>query len=146
MRCLAYVVRFLPNFCTDHEEVVLEQLQDQPKQVGCLSLGGLCRCALAGPQANGRKFDRELELSTWQLAWDGYALAATALGQLTLASTLKHKRMVMEIAANASSEEPSRFPVLVVLYDKLLRCTMSLCLLLVVACSGVFSSGFVGRT
>ena len=67
----------------------------------------------------GKSSDRRLELVVWQLAWDRYALAAAALGQLPWCAALQHKADVLETGLTAHVE--SRGPILGVLYDEVCR-------------------------
>jgi len=46
------------------------------------------------PPLQGRQ--RFLEVSTWQTAWDRYALAAAALDQLQFKEAMMHKATVLE--------------------------------------------------
>ena len=58
-------------------------------------------------------------MEQWLLAWERYALAAVATGQLSFSASIRHKLVVAEIAANSTAE--GRAPLLGVLFDKLSR-------------------------
>ncbi len=72
------------------------------------------------PRGGGAgKSEKELDLATWQMAWDGYALAAAAVGQMTFQSASCHKRVILEVACNGAAE--GRSTLLGVLYCKAVR-------------------------
>ena len=60
-----------------------------------------------------------MDLCTWQVAFDRYALAAQIAGQLTFKDAMLHKSVVLEVAANAWME--GRRPLLGVVYDEVAR-------------------------
>ena len=86
--------------------------------------------------------ERRLEPMLWHLAWDAYALAAAALGQvchiknvlrhvlaycdyrllckLPFDTAMKHKHIVMDLVVTARAKKMT--PLLGVLYDELVRC------------------------
>ena len=91
-------------------------------------------------KAQQKALDRRLELPLWAIAWDAYSLAAAALEQagsfwaqrcgagvvcfvvqMTFATSVRHKHIVMELAVNAQAEVPPMKPLLGVLYDELAR-------------------------
>jgi hypothetical protein len=93
-------------------------------------------------KAQQKALDRRLELPLWAIAWDAYSLAAAALEQagsfwaqrcgagvvcivvqMTFATSVRHKHIVMELAVNAQAEVPPMKPLLGVLYDELARLT-----------------------
>ena len=69
----------------------------------------------------GKRF---LHLSSWMLAWDAYALAAAAVGQMAFLSAVRHKAVVMKIACGAPSER--REHLLGPIYDQLIRSVSAL--------------------
>ena len=60
--------RFLPDFCPDFA------------LVACPS--ELAPAAETVESKSGKGFQRKLEFSAWLMAWDGYTLAASVLGQV----------------------------------------------------------------
>ena len=92
--------RFLPPYCAEHKVVRLDN--DEVVQ-----------------QAAPVK-ERELDLATWQIAWDSYALAAAALEQLSFHASMLHKKVVLQIACHAAAEK--RSSLLGVIYDRMVRC------------------------
>ena len=60
-------------------------------------------------------------MSSWLVAWDRYALAATVNEQLTFSEATAHKGVVSEVLALARTEGLP--PLLAVLYDEVARCT-----------------------
>eukprot|EP00973_Karenia_brevis_P064743 8994338-Karenia_brevis.AAC.1 len=89
---------FLPQTCTDRTLVHIDE---------------------NGSIKSKNKSDRRLELHWWLAAWDRYALAAHALGQMQFATAMEHKRVVLDVAALAGQE--SRRALLAVLYDEHVR-------------------------
>ena len=71
-----------------------------------------CRvCALV---AYGR-----LDFCWWLLAWDRYALAAAATGQMPFNLAMRHKANMVTIATNALTE--GKTTAVAVIYDELVR-------------------------
>ena len=121
-------VRFLPAFCPEHCPVSLEQ-EFLP---------------VAADTKEKKANERRLEPTIWALAWDSYALAAAALGQvgsfclcacvrvgghcpfckMTFEAAQRHKLIVLELVVNASGKFT---PLVGVLYDELARCACFVC-------------------
>ena len=59
-------------------------------------------------------------MAPWQQAWERYALAAQIVEQMSFASAMEHKCVVLEIASNSKAE--GRKPFLAMIYDELARC------------------------
>ena len=117
--------RFLPIFCPDFAPVAC------PSELG--------PAAEAAESKSGKGFQRKLEFPAWLMAWDGYSLAASVLGQvrvvlahasclagirlrvfqMSFSTAVKHKLVVSEIAADAAGQ--GRTALLGVLYDELAR-------------------------
>ena len=60
-----------------------------------------------------------LDFPWWLVAFDHYTVAAVSLGQMSFPDAQKHKAVVVEVAALATSE--GRTSLLAVLYDERLR-------------------------
>ena len=65
------------------------------------------------------KSNSRLDFAWWLLAWDRYALAAAATGQMSFALAMQHKAIVADIAADAIVEGTST--LVAVIYDDLMR-------------------------
>ena len=72
-------------------------------------------------QVESKRLSR-LPLALWQQAFDGYALAAQAVGQLEFGNAMAHKAIVQELACAAAAE--GRKHPLGVIYDELARCVV----------------------
>ena len=68
---------------------------------------------------------RRLDISSWLVACDRYALAAVVNEQLTYSEAMAHKGVVSEVLALARSEGAS--PLLAVLYDEVARWVFTFC-------------------
>ena len=119
--------KFLPPFYADHVPVLLET-------DGSTGVDG-------EELAKQPKSKRPLDLASWQVAWDRfgnsscvlklcvsgfsvrYMLAAVVLKQFSFVDGLRHKAVVVEIAATAVKEGGS--PMLAVMYDKVARSLFS---------------------
>ena len=64
-----------------------------------------------------------LDFAFWNLAWDRYALAAAAVGQMPFHTATTYKHVITEVAINALAEGKS--PQLAVVYDELARSVAS---------------------
>ena len=64
-----------------------------------------------------------LDFAFWNLAWDRYALAAAAVGQMPFHTAMTYKHVITEVAINALAEGKS--PQLAVVYDELTRSVAS---------------------
>ena len=116
----------MPNFCPDFAPVAC------PSE--------LAPAAETVEPKSGKGFQRKLEFPAWLMAWDGYSLAASVLGQvcavcfyacilprghpvcmhqMSFPTAVKHKLVVSEIAADAAVQ--GRTALLGVLYDELAR-------------------------
>ena len=63
---------------------------------------------------------RRLEFGWMIVAWDNYALAAAATGQLKYRAAMGHKAVVLSVAALAPAE--NRSGLLALLYNELCMC------------------------
>ena len=66
-----------------------------------------------------------MPLAWWVPAYDGYALALVVTKQLKLKTTLKHKYLVLQVAAEAPADVDGG--LVAVVYDKLVRCACRFC-------------------
>ena len=64
-------------------------------------------------------------MAWWVPAYDGYALAAVVTKQLKLKTALKHKYLVLQVAAEAPADVDCG--LVAVVYDKLVRCACRFC-------------------
>ena len=60
-----------------------------------------------------------MDLASWLIAFDRYALAACATQQMSFHSAMRHKNVVVELAMSAHAEK--RRPLLGVIYDEVAR-------------------------
>ena len=97
------MARFLPPFCPEHFPVLLDGDKGQDDEKG----------SAKRPKA------KRLDLATWQLAWDRYTVAAIACEQISFGGCLRHKAVVMEVAADAAKTGLN--PMLGVFYDQFAR-------------------------
>ena len=65
-------------------------------------------------------FDR-MDFCWWLLAWERYALAAAATGQMPFTTAMQHKLTVTSVAQDQMAE--GRSTQIAVLYDEVVRCT-----------------------
>ena len=73
--------KWLPIHCSEHEVVALSE-EDFPDV----------------DRAKGKQFNRRfLDLSVWLMAWDGYAIGAALLKQMSFADAQHHKAVVIEV-------------------------------------------------
>ncbi len=111
------VERFLPNFCDDFSRVAIDEDGHEVRQKN------------QGPP-------KRLDFAVWLLAWDGYALAAAMLEQMSYATALSYKAIVAEVAAGAGAEsEKPRSTALAVIYDELQRHALIPCRVGTLPCS-----------
>ena len=71
-----------------------------------------------------------MHLAVWLQAFDGYAMAAHALDQLSFKAAMAHKHIVQELASSAMAE--GRKSLLGVIYDEIARLAVSCLVSLVV--------------
>ena len=62
---------------------------------------------------------RRLDLASWLIAFDRYALAAAATNQMSFQACMNHKNVVVDVAMSALAEK--RRNVLGVIYDEVAR-------------------------
>ena len=111
----------------------------------CAMCCGVCCAGVVLKQKGGTSGKRFLDLPSWMMAWDAYALAAAAVDQMTFQSAILHKAVVMKIACGSSSER--REHLLGPIYDQLVRYIGALSLPLVMSWALPFVvSGSIGRT
>ena len=91
----SHAARFLPPFSKMHKVVLITED------------GILKKEAEQGRAA-------ELDLATWMLAWDGYALGAAMTEQLAYPDTWKHRNHIMRVACREGGQ-------VAVVYDRLVR-------------------------
>ena len=60
-----------------------------------------------------------MDLASWLIAFDRYALAAAATNQMSFKASMSHKNIVVDVAMTAASE--NRRPLLGVIYDEVAR-------------------------
>ena len=73
------------------------------------------KCERVPPQAAGRKLD----MTSWQLAFGRYMLAAHATGQFSVQDGMRYRDVVMELAMTAGTS--GRGPLLGAFYDDAAR-------------------------
>ena len=98
------VVRFLPVFCTESVQVVIDEESNIEYR--------------QHPAMKG-KAARRLDLATWQMAWDRFALAAAMVKMIPFRAAMQYKQVVLEIGMGAAAED--RKPVLAIIYDEMVR-------------------------
>ena len=108
--------RFLPPFYPEHLPVSLTDAgATEGTKVCCTHVVHWYSVASIFAQEETKRLD----LCTWQVAYDRYALAAQITGQLSFRDAMVHKSVVLEVAANAKSV--GRRPLLGVVYDEVAR-------------------------
>ena len=89
--------RFLPSWCDDMVKVSIDDdkgIATESKPKAGSSCTRSIKCAVLVSCQGKYKF---LDVATWQLAWDRYALVAAALGQIRFSEAMLHKATVMEV-------------------------------------------------
>ena len=71
------------------------------------------------------KNGQRLDILRWALAFDKYAIAADAAGQMPFASAYAHKEICLNVALNAEFGDKKRRAALGVIYDEVARFVMS---------------------
>ena len=106
--------RFLPPFFPEHLPVALQE--GKVVKVGASRVCFVHFVLCVAIKEEGRRLD----MSSWLVAWDRYALAATVNEQLTFSEATAHKGVVSEVLALARTGGLP--PFLAVLYDEVARC------------------------
>ena len=72
-------------------------------------------------QSGGAAGGKFLDLKGWIIAWDGYSLAAVAVGQMSYSCTRVHRETVLKLAYATGTATEKRGEALAVIYDRLVR-------------------------
>jgi hypothetical protein len=104
---VVFSVRFLPAKC--------------PAHVTCREMELDCgeQPSVHDARQDAKLKDLRLNWGYWNVAWQRYALAAVATGQMSMSSCQLHSAVVLDVAASAPAQNRSAW--LGVLYDELAR-------------------------
>ena len=103
--------KYLPTWCDELNQAGESSDEEETSK----AVQELARAMGAKP-----KEKRSLNLLQWGLAFDKYAIAATATNQMTFAATVAHKDICLQVAARAHLKQGRRH-FLGVLYDQVCR-------------------------